>query len=506
MQSETDIELGSYGHLRKSFKSNEKPTKELKKLLKKLSKQPLDHLEDGNLPIHQLAQYELTESQINIFSDNQKYINAKGKDKKTPLHIAAEYKAKQTIDYLINSSANLSSKDAYGNIPLHYAAKHNFSFDELKVLSNNGDTTFLNNQNQQGLTPLHFAAQYNNLQTFLDLLRLGANPNSIFCSKNLVHGKTVFQFVKSSKNNPEVINYLQNCMKLIDDLKRFRPSEFQNNLKQLQHKDFIFYPSIIDFDGYLPIHYLARIRTADITSSQESSLSEFQTLTSFLSEQGKLLFATTPFGDTPFHLAAHYGELSTLMILINSAKDKSKIFELRNGNGFSVIDCALIRGHVEIAKLLFNVNPKTISNTIILSIIQNYFTLYTPHRTKDKFINHHDYTISLLKCVDWLFTTANYDLNEDRIDAENNNPLHYVFRFADHFNDDVKNLCNILIKYGGELYLNMQNKNHATPKLLALSRFPSQTTEIESFFAELNKEKKFCITHSADITKTSQLT
>lgn len=58
----------------------------------------------------------------------------------TPLHLACEYEAKDIVELLIKSKADVEATDINGNTPLHYAAIHdNKEIFELMLKSLGGD-------------------------------------------------------------------------------------------------------------------------------------------------------------------------------------------------------------------------------------------------------------------------------------------------------------------------------------------------------------------------------
>lgn len=102
-------------------------------------------------------------------------IEIKGKNKKTPLILAAEQKQTEIVEYLLEKKADPSAKDNSGQTPLHKSSL-NSDTSIMALLIQAGAP--LEAQTQKGATPLHFAVQANNIAGVAFLVDQGAKVNA----------------------------------------------------------------------------------------------------------------------------------------------------------------------------------------------------------------------------------------------------------------------------------------------------------------------------------------
>ncbi|KAG5449039.1 Poly [ADP-ribose] polymerase tankyrase-1 [Clonorchis sinensis] len=90
-----------------------------------------------------------------------------------PLHLAAGYNNVEVVEFLLESGADVNSKDKGGLIPLHNASSYGH-VDVAALLIRHG--TSVNAVDKWGYTPLHEAAQKGRTQLCALLLAHGADP------------------------------------------------------------------------------------------------------------------------------------------------------------------------------------------------------------------------------------------------------------------------------------------------------------------------------------------
>ena len=102
--------------------------------------------------------------------------NARGKSKRTPLHLAArDSDSASVVLALIEGRASVNATDAFGQTPLHYAAFN--AEGVVRVLLEAGANA--NAKQVEGASPLHFAATRNHSEGVVRaLLEAGADPTA----------------------------------------------------------------------------------------------------------------------------------------------------------------------------------------------------------------------------------------------------------------------------------------------------------------------------------------
>ena len=86
-------------------------------------------------------------------------VNAKNKDKLTPLHRAVAGGHRAVTDLLLANKADVNAKGIYGWTPLHWAAHEGREEVTELLLANKSD---VNARDENGATPLHTAIQFKN--------------------------------------------------------------------------------------------------------------------------------------------------------------------------------------------------------------------------------------------------------------------------------------------------------------------------------------------------------
>ncbi|EAX88989.1 ankyrin repeat protein, putative [Trichomonas vaginalis G3] len=134
----------------------------------------LDQTNDINTCFVYSPNFHLS-SLLEYFISNGSYINAKGKNERTPLHLSARDNNKETAEILISNGADINYKGNKRWTPLHYAARYNYK-EIAEILISNGAN--INAKNYDRSTPLYYAAKYNNKETAEILISNGANINA----------------------------------------------------------------------------------------------------------------------------------------------------------------------------------------------------------------------------------------------------------------------------------------------------------------------------------------
>ena len=121
--------------------------------------------------------------------------------KSYPLHYAAYYGNPEAIELLVNAGADVSAKNAYGNMPIYDALLKPTNVEALIRLGSN-----VNDRNLEGDTPLHrLTSVWNNkeIEVIEQLLEAGANVN-----EKTDHGSTPFGLAIAFKNHKKVLEVL----------------------------------------------------------------------------------------------------------------------------------------------------------------------------------------------------------------------------------------------------------------------------------------------------------
>jgi len=98
-------------------------------------------------------------------------VNARDHRGVTPLYVAARYRSKDIVAFLIQHGASPTARNADGNTPLHGAAEGSTQEVADLLIASGSDITA---QNESGLTPLHAAAAGGNVDVAALLITRGA--------------------------------------------------------------------------------------------------------------------------------------------------------------------------------------------------------------------------------------------------------------------------------------------------------------------------------------------
>ncbi|EAY22543.1 ankyrin repeat protein, putative [Trichomonas vaginalis G3] len=134
----------------------------------------LDQTDDINTCFAYSPNFHLS-SLLEYFISNGADINAKGKNERTPLHIAVMQNNKETAEILISNGADINAKDFMEWTPLHMAVEVN-SKETTEILISNGAD--INAKNINGRTSLHMAVEVNSKETTEILISNGADINA----------------------------------------------------------------------------------------------------------------------------------------------------------------------------------------------------------------------------------------------------------------------------------------------------------------------------------------
>ena len=114
---------------------------------------------DGN-PMHIAARSASAVMIQSLSSRNLAWVNAKGRDGRTPLHVAAENGCKDVCEALLQHGAKADAKDGKGRTPLFCCAEtgEEGSLECMEVLVKFNRSS-IDEKNNAMLTPLHVAAK-----------------------------------------------------------------------------------------------------------------------------------------------------------------------------------------------------------------------------------------------------------------------------------------------------------------------------------------------------------
>ncbi|MFP3033742.1 MAG: ankyrin repeat domain-containing protein [Wolbachia sp.] len=143
---------------------------------------------------------------VKLFIDNDS-INAKDRDGKTPLHLAAKTGRSEIAELLVDNKADINATDTSSWTPLHETAgKNNATEGQLNVakllISKYAN---INAKNDKSYTPLHLTAQKGNL----NIAEFLTNSGNIDIEARSNTGKTPLH-VAAEKNKLKIIELLVN--------------------------------------------------------------------------------------------------------------------------------------------------------------------------------------------------------------------------------------------------------------------------------------------------------
>ena len=120
-----------------------------------------------------VAVQEKNANVVKMLIDNGADVKAVGKDKLTPLHIAAEHNSSaDVITALLDKGADIEARDDGQCTPLHLAARSNPG--QVKILLESGANVNVLSRGQK--SPLYYAALNNNREAIIELCKAGAKP------------------------------------------------------------------------------------------------------------------------------------------------------------------------------------------------------------------------------------------------------------------------------------------------------------------------------------------
>ena len=96
------------------------------------------------------------------------------KNQRTPLHWAARFGHRNSVELLLSKEVNIDEVDPWGMTPLHLAAREGHKDCVELLLKANADPNAVDSQNR---TPLHWAAENGSAECVELLLKAKADPN-----------------------------------------------------------------------------------------------------------------------------------------------------------------------------------------------------------------------------------------------------------------------------------------------------------------------------------------
>ncbi|PIE04758.1 MAG: hypothetical protein CSA76_02485 [Spirochaetales bacterium] len=280
----------------------------------------------GETPVERILSYgaEVTR----IFFDSEK-IRRTDNEGRSSLHIAAGNGTDtDTIQALLESSAPVNMRDAFGNTPLHYAVSGSH-FPQAAVLLANGADAYMENNN--GESPLILAFREGGESVLMLLQENIDTPDA--------SGRSPL-FLAASWNYPDIVSVL-----------------LQNSAS----------PGTKNYEGETPLHAAvqagnreiaemllnagASVNTADnngLTALHNSVLWEKESLAELLIAAGADCSKRDNRGRTPLHLAVEGGNNELTVLFLNAGAD----IDTSDINGRTALFAAADSGNREAIDLL----------------------------------------------------------------------------------------------------------------------------------------------------------
>jgi len=133
-------------------------------------------------PLHLAAAYDRKDT-MNLLLENNAVVDIANVDGDRPLHYAANAGHTEIVTRLVEKRANINVKNLYGDTPLHYAvnAGHIETVNQLLEMG-----AVVDSKNKAGETPLFIAAQNKNSDIMELLVKKGANVNEAGVMKDKI--------------------------------------------------------------------------------------------------------------------------------------------------------------------------------------------------------------------------------------------------------------------------------------------------------------------------------
>jgi len=223
----------------------------------------------GETPLHVAVTHDSLEA-AKMLLEYGANVNAQDNAGQTPLHKAALYDRYRQAALLFDRHALMHIHDHRCNIPLHYASAYG-SHAMLQHMMDNTD--IIDATNAEGTTPLHVALIYKNDQHIKELLLRGGNPN-------------IPVAFLSTQPSPLHVAIMQGCTRIAHVL--------------IEHKAD---PNIPDGKGKTALHYAIMFQYSRCFIRQ-------------LLFQGADREKSNMHGHRPLHYAVYYGQLETVIELL----------------------------------------------------------------------------------------------------------------------------------------------------------------------------------------------
>ncbi|SPR15120.1 ankyrin repeat-containing protein 16 [Orientia tsutsugamushi] len=299
----------------------------------------------GATPLHIAIWYNRVDM-IYLLLDKNANINAQNKDGRTPLHVAAWHGMNDIIMQILpNSVANINLQDDYGKTLLHFAAR-NGSKDLVEFLCNRNANIHI--KDKSGKFPIHLAAGdgFKDVVQFLLDLDIYTYPNMINSQDNdgqtLLHLIAKYSFEKFPTN---LLSTVLSYERHLDDYDK----RFIDTADMLLNRGVD--TNIQNNDGQTALHLAILYHPKDLHVRYEEYLRKNS------------------------NVAISYRSTE----LIKSLSSNNVNFNLKNKDGYTVLDLALaiehdqhkIAEHLQEKRLLWREGQIKVANNSLVIIAEN---------------------------------------------------------------------------------------------------------------------------------------
>ncbi|CAB0030422.1 unnamed protein product [Trichogramma brassicae] len=390
----------------------------------------------------------------------------------SPLHLALRSNDTKVAELLLRNDANPNIANKAGLTPLHIVCKYSPESDIAEILFELSNEKYrpiqIDAQDNRGWTPLYSAVVHANVYLFIFLLDKGANPN-IPNAEAMTPLHTICQrydFERLVKMLVECSHAKKQPLHIdAQDKLGWTPLQWALNCNHRKLVQALLRnganPNLANREGHTPLHICC-------VRSDDYALAEM--LLKICEEDYQLVDvdARDRRGDTPLHLALHYGNSNTAELLLRHGADPRvanaqeltplHIICKNNCVGRDLVNTLIELGKDNFQPVLINAQDNNGNSPLHLALLYNRTSLIEPllrNGADPNLANNKGCTALHIVCkrcndvdlVEMLFEISkqvNQLVQVNIQDNYGNSPLHFALRY------NRTNLIESLMKNGAD--------------------------------------------------------